>query len=84
LIGISITIKRVLLIAVFLTIVGIMRGIIYLKYGIGTAIIAHYVYNTVIIGIPLLRSQNLHFLISGMIEILMIVILGKQLRKKML
>ncbi len=57
-----------------LTIVGIIWGMIYLKYGVETVIIAHYVYNAVMIGLPLLRSQNYYYLISGLIVIVLLLI----------
>lgn len=56
--------------AVELSLVGIVLGIAYLRYGIETVIIAHYVYNAVIAGMLLLRSGNTYFVVSGIIVVI--------------
>ncbi len=48
-----------------LTFTGILLGYVYLKYGIEASILAHYVYNAMITGWPLLTSSNLYFKLSA-------------------
>jgi hypothetical protein len=49
-----------------LTIFGIILGIVFVKYGLETVIIAHFVFNASLVGLPLLRSHNPYFIISGL------------------
>jgi len=56
--------------------VGIFLGLIYLRYGILTTVITHYAYDCILFGLPLLRSSNHYFLISGSIVILIMAIPG--------
>ncbi|GEM_PF-1000732 len=59
-----------------LTIIGVIWGIIYLKYGIETTIIAHFAYNAVMVGIPLLRSNNDYFVLSGIGVVVLLALPG--------
>lgn len=52
-----------------LTIFGILLGIVFLKYGVETVIIAHFVIDATLAGLPLLRSHNPYFVTSGVIVI---------------
>lgn len=52
-----------------LTIAGIVFGIVFLKYGLETVLIAHFVIDAALVGLPLLKSHNAYFVISGMIVI---------------
>lgn len=52
-----------------LTIFGIILGIVFLKYGIETVVIAHFVINATLAGLPLLRSHNPYLSASGVIVI---------------
>ena len=52
-----------------LTIVGLILGYFYMRYGILTTIITHYVINAILVALPLLRSQNQYFLISGFLVV---------------
>jgi len=52
-----------------LTIFGIILGMVFLRYGLETVIIAHYVIDATLGAWPLLRSHNLSFIISGIIVI---------------
>ena len=54
-----------------LTIVAFAFSFVFLRYGILACIIAHYVVDAVLFSIPLLRSSNLYFLISGVIVVLL-------------
>lgn len=53
-----------------LTLFGIVLSIVFLRYGIESVIIAHFVINATIASLPLLRSHNTYFLVSGMVVIL--------------
>jgi hypothetical protein len=52
-----------------LTIFGIILGAVFLKYGLETVIIAHFVINASIAGLPLLRSTNPYYFISGIVVV---------------
>lgn len=52
-----------------LTIFGIVFGVVFLKYGLETVIIAHFVINATLAGLPLLRSGSPHFVATGVIVI---------------
>jgi hypothetical protein len=54
-----------------LTIAGLVFGYFFIKYGLMTVIIAHYVIDAIFIGIPLLRSENSYFLTSGIIVVIL-------------
>ncbi|RKY37329.1 MAG: hypothetical protein DRP78_01370 [Candidatus Omnitrophota bacterium] len=49
-----------------LTIAGIIFGIVFLKYGIEAVVIAHFVIDAALVGLPLLKSHNLYFILSGL------------------
>ncbi|MFH2138695.1 MAG: CPBP family glutamic-type intramembrane protease [Candidatus Omnitrophota bacterium] len=57
-----------------LTIAGIVFGIVYVKYGLETVLITHFVIDAVLGGLPLLRSHNLYFTASGAIVMLAVFI----------
>jgi hypothetical protein len=48
-----------------LTIDGIIAGYFFIRYGLITVIVAHFVYDAIMIGMPLLLSSNLYFFWSG-------------------
>jgi len=52
-----------------LTIFGIILGIVYLKYGLEAVMIAHFVINSSLVGLPLLKSHNPYLIISGILVI---------------
>lgn len=54
-----------------LTLAAIAMGIVFLKYGIESVIIAHFVIDVLLMGMPLLRSKNPFFLASGVIVLLL-------------
>ncbi len=54
-----------------LTLAGILIGVVFLRYGLESVIIAHFVIDALLIGMPLLRSGNSFFAISGVIAILL-------------
>lgn len=55
-----------------LTLFGIVFGVIFLKYGLETVIIAHFVINATLGGLPLLRSHSLFFVTSGVVVITLV------------
>jgi hypothetical protein len=57
-----------------LTIVACAFSYVFLRYGILNCIVAHYVIDAVLFSIPLLRSSNLYFIISGVIVILLALV----------
>ena len=57
-----------------LTIFGIVLGIVFLKYGLTTAIIAHFTINVILAGLPLLRAHNPYFVYSGVILVCLLFI----------
>ena len=54
-----------------LTIVALAFSFVFIRYGIVNCIVAHYVIDAVLFSIPLLRSSNIYFLISGVIVIVL-------------
>ncbi len=52
-----------------LTVFGIVLGITFLKYGLETVMIAHFIINASLAGLPLLKSHNPYFIISGVVVI---------------
>ncbi len=48
-----------------LTLFGILLGAAFLRYGIVTVIVAHYVIDAVLAGLPLLQARNPYFVVSG-------------------
>ncbi|MFH1823692.1 MAG: CPBP family intramembrane glutamic endopeptidase [Candidatus Firestonebacteria bacterium] len=57
-----------------LSIAGIVFGVIYIRYGILTTIITHYVINATLTSILFFQSSNLYFIISGFLVIGVILI----------
>lgn len=54
--------------------VGIVLGFVFLRFGILATLVAHYTYDAAVIGLLLLRSDNLYFLLSGGLVIDMVLI----------
>ena len=52
-----------------LTIGGLIFGVAFLRYGLVTCIVAHYVVDAVALGMPLLTSANPTYIVSGLIAI---------------
>jgi len=52
-----------------LTIAGVVFGIAFLRYGLATALIAHFVIDAALVGLPLIKSQDPYFKLSGIIVI---------------
>ncbi len=50
-----------------LTLAGLVFGAVFLKYGVETVIVAHFVINASLAGLPLLRADNLYYRGSGLI-----------------
>lgn len=57
-----------------LTIVALAFCFVFLRYGIVACIVAHYVIDAVLFSIPLLRSSNAYFLLSGIIVVLLALV----------
>lgn len=53
--------------AVEVTLIGLVFGWAFIRYGILTCIIAHFVADAIFVGMPLLKATNQYFLISGLI-----------------
>lgn len=52
-----------------LTLFGIILGVIFLKYGLETVIITHFVINASLGVLPLLRASNSYFFVSGVMVV---------------
>ncbi len=48
-----------------LTVVGVMFGVAFLRFGIWAPIIAHYAYNAFLTALPMMKSTSLYFQVSG-------------------
>ncbi len=48
-----------------LTVVGVMFGAAFLRFGIWAPIIAHYAYNAFLTALPMMKSASLYFQVSG-------------------
>ncbi|MDP6778556.1 MAG: CPBP family intramembrane metalloprotease, partial [Candidatus Latescibacteria bacterium] len=48
-----------------LTIVGVVFGIVYLRYGIWATVISHYAYNAFLSAFPMMQSSSTYFQVSG-------------------
>jgi len=48
-----------------LTVAGIVFGIAFLKYGLETVLVTHFVIDAALVGLPLIKSHNAYFMISG-------------------
>jgi len=53
-----------------LTIFGVILGLVFLRYGLETVIISHFVINVLLVSLPLLKSESPYFLISGLIVLM--------------
>jgi len=49
-----------------LTLIGLLYGYFFIKFDIWTCIIAHFATNAILVSMPLLRSENPYFFISGL------------------
>jgi hypothetical protein len=54
-----------------LTIEGIIFGLFFLRFGIMSCIIAHYVFDAIMVSSPLLQSGNTYYIISGAVVCLL-------------
>jgi len=52
-----------------LTVAGIVFGIVFLKYGLASVLIGHFVIDAALVGLPLLKSHNAYFISSGVIVV---------------
>ena len=52
-----------------ITVVGVVLGYAFLRYGILSTLIAHYVFNALMVGLFLFRSTSLYFWTSGVIVV---------------
>ncbi len=57
-----------------LTVVGVMFGVVFLRYGIWATVISHYVYNAFQGAFPMVQSDSLYFQISGTLVVAAIFI----------
>jgi membrane protease YdiL (CAAX protease family) len=57
-----------------ISVVGIVLGLAYLRYGVVSTIAAHYTYDAVLGGTLLARSDNLYFRISGIAVMLLVLL----------
>lgn len=57
-----------------LTLMGLIFAWVFWKYDIETAIIAHYTYDALLVGWPLLRSGNAYYILSGAIVTLLALV----------
>lgn len=59
-----------------LTIAGTLFGIAFLRYGLVTCIVAHYVIDAVALGLPLVTSGSTSYVISGVVVIGLAIVPG--------
>lgn len=52
-----------------ITVIGIVFGILFLRFGIWAPIIAHYAINAFIVALPMVKSSSLYFQVSGLLVI---------------
>ena len=57
-----------------LTVVGVIFGVVFLRYGIWSTVISHYVYNAFQGAYPMVQSDSLYFQISGTLVVAAIFI----------
>ena len=57
-----------------LTVVGVIFGIVFLRYGVWATIISHYVYNCFLGIYPMVQSDSLYFKVSGILAVAIIFI----------
>lgn len=48
-----------------LTLIGLLYGYFFIRFHIWTTIVSHYTFNALLIGLPLLQSQNKYYVVSG-------------------
>ncbi|HTN43696.1 MAG TPA: type II CAAX endopeptidase family protein [Nitrospiria bacterium] len=70
-----------------LTVDGLVSGYFFVRYGLITVIVAHYVFDAVIVGMPLLQSSHLYFFWSGMAGVAVMAVpivlsLARSVRRK--
>ncbi|MBX7258353.1 MAG: CPBP family intramembrane metalloprotease [Candidatus Hydrogenedentes bacterium] len=56
------------------SIIGILYGIVFLRYGVLATIVAHYTYNALVGAVFLFESGNRYFQISGLVVVCLMVI----------
>lgn len=56
-----------------LTIAGVFLGYVFMRYGIVSAIVAHYIINAVLFSVPLLRSTDAYVRASGTMAVGLVV-----------
>ncbi len=59
-----------------LTIGGLIFGIAFLRYGLVTCIVAHYVVDAVALGMPLVTSANPTYIVSGLVAMSLALVPG--------
>ena len=52
-----------------ITVIGIVFGMLFLRFGIWAPIIAHYAINAFIVALPMVKSSSLYFQVSGIVVI---------------
>ena len=52
-----------------ITVIGIVFGILFLRFGIWAPVIAHYAINAFIVALPMVKSSSLYFQVSGVLVI---------------
>lgn len=52
-----------------ITVIGIVFGMLFLRFGIWAPIIAHYAINAFIVALPMVKSSSLYFQVSGVLVI---------------
>ncbi len=66
--------KPIYLRGIEVTLSGLFMGWIFLRFDLVTTVVAHYSINAVVIGLPLIRSENPYFFLSGVIVMGMMAI----------
>ena len=66
--------KPIYLRGIEVTLSGLFLGWIFLRFDLVTTVVAHYSINAVVIGLPLIRSKNPYFFLSGVIVMGMMAI----------
>lgn len=57
-----------------LTIFGVVLGVVFLKYGLEAVLIAHFAIDALLVGLPLLKSNNPYYFFTG-VMVLTVVLL---------
>ena len=55
-----------------LTVVGVVFGLVFLRFGIWTTVVSHYVYNCFLGTYPMMQSDSLYFKVSGFLALAVI------------